>query len=125
MEHDHRRGPGRPPGGGGPAAVPSDNEIRRVLASIHGPHQLRNRALLTLPFATGMRVGELATLTVADLVSSRHLRRSFRLRKENTRYRRAREVFLENPAARMRYRYTSRRWPTRTTRTSRISSDTW
>jgi site-specific recombinase XerD len=65
-----------------------------VLVAMHGPHELRNRALFTLQFATGMRVGELATLTVADLISCGEVRRSFRLRKEHTKYGRAREVFL-------------------------------
>lgn len=100
MEPCRKRGPGRPPGGGGPAPVPSDAELQRVLTSIGGIHALRNRAIFYLQFATGLRVGEIATLTVADLIAAGQLRRSFKLRKDHCKYGQAREVFLENSAAR-------------------------
>lgn len=59
------RSPGRPSGGGGQAKILSAAELTRVDKCLAGtPNELRNRALVYLQYATGMRVGELASLDV-------------------------------------------------------------
>jgi site-specific recombinase XerD len=59
------RSPGRQPGGGGQAKILSATELNRVDKCLAGiPNELRNRALVFLQYATGMRVGELASLDV-------------------------------------------------------------
>jgi integrase/recombinase XerD len=51
------------------AKVLSENELKRALAVIAGrKHAARNRAALMLSFYAGMRVGEIAALTVKDVL---------------------------------------------------------
>ncbi|WP_096702514.1 site-specific integrase [Magnetospirillum sp. 15-1] len=51
------------------AKVLSESELKRVLAIIAGrKHAARNRAALMLSFYAGMRVGEIAALTVKDVL---------------------------------------------------------
>jgi site-specific recombinase XerD len=60
---------GRPCGGGGQAKVLSPQEIARVDKCLTGTHtEARDRALLYLQYATGMRAGELAALDVGDVL---------------------------------------------------------
>ena len=51
--------PGRPPGGGGQAKVPTSDELTRVEKCLSGTRtELRDRAMLLLQYATGMRAGK-------------------------------------------------------------------
>lgn len=91
---------GRPPGGGGQAKVLSASELARVEKCLTDtPNELRNRALLYLQYATGMRVGELATLNVGDVLHRGRIRRDFRLGTEDTKYCKARTIYIEAPKA--------------------------
>ena len=91
---------GRPPGGGGQAKVLSAPEINRVDKCLSGTRtEIRDRALLYLQYATGMRAGELAALNVGDVFHRGKIRKEFRLGTDDTKYCRARTIFLENPKA--------------------------
>src|SRR5579862_731163 len=91
---------GRPHGGGGQAKVLSADEIGRVEKCMAGTRtEIRDRALLFLQYATGMRAGELASLDVGDLFHRGAIRREFRLGTEDTKYCRARTIYLESPKA--------------------------
>ena len=90
------RSPGRPPGGGGQAKILSAGELNRVDKCLAGgPNELRNRALIYLQYATGMRVGELANLDVGDILHRERIRKEFRLGTEDTKYCKARTIYLE------------------------------
>jgi integrase/recombinase XerD len=92
--------PGRPPGGGGQAKVLSATELSRVDKCLAGtPNELRNRAVVYLQYATGMRVGELASLDVGDVLHRGRIRKEFRLGTEDTKYCKARTIYLEAPKA--------------------------
>ncbi len=92
--------PGRPPGGGGQAKVPTSDELKRVEKCLSGTRtELRDRALLLLQYATGMRAGELSALDVGDVLYRGKILRESRLGREDTKYCRARTVFLESPKA--------------------------
>jgi integrase/recombinase XerD len=94
------RSPGRPPGGGGQAKVLSATELSRVDKCLAGtPNELRNRALLYLQYATGMRVGELAALNTGDVLHRGKIRKEFRLGTEDTKYCKPRTIFVEAPKA--------------------------
>lgn len=94
------RSPGRPPGGGGQAKILSAAELNRVDKCLAGaPNELRNRALVYLQYATGMRVGELASLDVGDVLHRGRIRKEFRLGTEDTKYCKARTIYLEAPKA--------------------------
>jgi len=91
---------GRPPGGGGQAKVPSAAELTRIGKCLTGTHtEARDHALLYLQYATGMRAGELAALDVGDVLHQGKLRREFRLGTDDTKYCRARTIYLESPKA--------------------------
>ena len=92
--------PGRPPGGGGQAKVPTSDELIRVDKCLSGTRtELRDRAMLLLQYATGMRAGEISALDVGDVLYDGKILREFRLGREDTKYCRARTVYLESPKA--------------------------
>src|SRR5690349_171082 len=92
--------PGRPLGGGGQAKVPTRDELARVDKCLTGTRtELRDRAMLLLQYATGMRAGELSALDVSDVLHAGKVRREFRLGTGDTKYCRARTIYLENPKA--------------------------
>ncbi len=91
---------GRPPGGGGQAKVLSTEELTRVDKCLAGTRtEHRDRALLYLQYPTGMRAGELSALDVGDVLNKGKIRKEFRLGTEDTKYCRARTIYLENPKA--------------------------
>ena len=71
-------------------------ELRRVLDHVATrKHATRNRALVTMSFYSGCRVGELASLTYFDVVDEfGKVRDEIRLRAENTKTHEARIVFV-------------------------------
>jgi len=71
-------------------------ELRRVLDYVATrKHAARNRAVLLLMYYAGLRVGEAASLRVADVVDNENLvRREFQLRADQTKGRHARTVFV-------------------------------
>ena len=74
------------------------DELRRVLDHIATrKHSARNRALVIASFYSGCRVGELASLTYADVVDEMgRVRDEIRLRAENTKTNDARIVFVNS-----------------------------
>jgi integrase/recombinase XerD len=91
---------GRPRGGGGQAKVPTTAELARVEKCLAGTRtEVRDRALLFLQYATGMRAGELSALNVDDVLHRGRVRKEFRLGTDDTKYCRARTVYLEHPKA--------------------------
>lgn len=71
-------------------------ELRRVLDyTATRKHSKRNRALVLMSFYSGCRVGELSSLTYADVVDSDgKVRDEIRLKAENTKTNDARVVFV-------------------------------
>ena len=71
-------------------------ELRRVLDyTATRKHSIRNRALVLMSFYSGCRVGELSSLTYADVVDSEgRVRNEIRLKAENTKTKEARIVFV-------------------------------
>jgi len=100
MQQALEKARGRPCGGGGQAKVPSATELTRVEKCLTGSRtELRDRALLYLQYATGMRAGELAALDVGDVFHHGEIQREFRLGTEDTKYCRSRTIYLETPKA--------------------------
>ena len=100
MQTTQRKARGRPAGGGGQAKVPSSAELTRVDKCLTGSRTaVRDRALLYLQYATGMRAGELAALDVGDVFHQGTIRREFRLGTADTKYCRSRTIYLETPKA--------------------------
>lgn len=78
----------------------TDKELVRVEKCLSGTRtEFRDRALLFLQYATGMRAGELSALDVGDVFHRGRVRREFRLGTDDTKYCRARTIYLENPKA--------------------------
>ena len=71
-------------------------ELRRVLDyTATRKHSTRNRALVLMSFYSGCRVGELSSLTYADVVDDEgKVRDEIRLKAENTKTKEARIVFV-------------------------------
>jgi len=71
-------------------------ELRRVLDyTATRKHSIRNRALVLTSFYSGCRVGELSSLTYADVVDDEgKVRDEIRLKAENTKTKEARIVFV-------------------------------
>lgn len=71
-------------------------ELRRVMDYIATrPHAARNRAVLLIMYYAGLRVGEAASLRVADVVDTQgHVLAEFQLRADQTKGRHARTVFV-------------------------------
>lgn len=78
------------------ARVPTDAELKRVLAVVaQSKHGVRNRMALMLSYLAGLRVGEIAALTVGDLFESNgSVREQLRLSAAITKGGHARVVFL-------------------------------
>jgi integrase/recombinase XerD len=74
----------------------TQQELRRVLDYVATrKHSTRNRALVLMSFYSGCRVGELSSLTYADVVDSENkVRDEIRLKAENTKTNEARIVFV-------------------------------
>jgi integrase/recombinase XerD len=66
------------------------------------PHEHRNRAMLFLQLATGLRAKELTALDVGDVFDAyrNEIRTTWRLEKRDPKGAKAREVFLHNAKAR-------------------------
>ena len=71
-------------------------ELDRVLSYIKArPHAARNRVLLLLTVWTGMRVGEVAALTIADIrAENGEIKDEVYLAAERVKYRHARIVYI-------------------------------
>src|SRR5262249_41050387 len=78
--------------------VLSDAEIRRVFAVIKTTrHSARNRLAFVLSIYAGLRVGEIAALTVGDVISStKEIRREIKLACHQTKGPRSRTVVLSS-----------------------------
>lgn len=78
------------------AKVLNNAEIRRVLDYCSTrKHALRNKALVLTMFNTGMRVSEVASLRIKDVVDSDgNIKNEIRLLAENTKTNEARTVFV-------------------------------
>lgn len=89
------------------AKVLNENELKRVLAVIAGrKHAARNRAALMLSFYAGMRVGEIAALTVRDaLDGDGRVKDQILLRGTITKTGEARTVFVGDKLSKELERY--------------------
>jgi integrase/recombinase XerD len=78
------------------AKVLSGSEIRKVLDyCATRKHSARNRALVLIMFNTGMRVSEVASLRVKDVIDNEgNIKNEIRLLAENTKTNEARVVFV-------------------------------
>ena len=78
------------------AKVLNSTEIRKVLDYVATrKHALRNRALVLTMFNTGMRVSEVASLRIKDVVDCEgNIKNEIRLLAENTKTNEARTVFV-------------------------------
>ena len=78
------------------AKVLNSTEIRKVLDyCATRKHALRNRALVLIMFNTGMRVSEVASLRIKDVVDGEgNIKNEIRLLAENTKTNEARTVFV-------------------------------
>ena len=78
------------------AKVLNSTEIRRVLDYCSTrKHSQRNRALVMIMFNTGMRVSEVASLRIKDVIDSEgNIKNEIRLLAENTKTNEARAVFV-------------------------------
>jgi len=74
----------------------SEKELKRVLAYIAiGKHAARNRAMLLITHWAGLRVGEVASLLIGDVVGTDgSIKSEIRLLPEQTKGRHARTVFM-------------------------------
>src|SRR5665811_872940 len=80
------------------ASVLTDSEIRRVFRIIETTrHAERNRLAFTLSIYSGLRVGEIAALTVGDVATEkREARREIKLGAHQTKGSKGRTVILAN-----------------------------
>jgi integrase/recombinase XerD len=78
------------------AKVPTEQEFRRLLAvAAQSSHAARNRAALMLSYYAGLRVGEIAALSIADAYDQENqVRDQIMLRAEITKTKEARVVFV-------------------------------
>ena len=78
------------------ASVLSDNDIRRVFRIIEtARHAERNRLAFVLSIYAGMRVGEIAALTVGDVINQHgEVRNEIKLGAHQTKGKKARTVIL-------------------------------
>jgi integrase/recombinase XerD len=74
----------------------SEKELKRVLAHITiGKHAARNRAMLLVTHWAGLRVGEVASLLIGDVLAvDGSIKLEIRLLPEQTKGRHARTVFV-------------------------------
>ena len=89
------------------AKVLNSTEIRRVLDYVATrKHALRNRALVLTMFNTGMRVSEVASLRIKDVVDSEgNIKNEIRLAAENTKTNEARTVFVNEKLRKELHQY--------------------
>ncbi len=94
------------------ARVLTDAEFKRLLAVVaQMKHASRNRLALMLSHLAGLRVGEIAALTVRDVIEHEgRVREQLRLRAEITKGGHARVVFLNEKLRREIERYRTD-WP--------------
>lgn len=78
------------------AKVLNNTEVRKVLDYVATrKHALRNRALVMMMFNTGMRVSEVASLRIRDVIDNEgNIKNEIRLLAENTKTNEARTVFV-------------------------------
>ena len=100
------------------AKVPNDTEMKRLLAVIDtGKHASRNRAAAMLSHLAGLRVGEIASLTIGDVFDSDgNPRDQIMLKAAYTKGHEARTVFVSDKLRRELRRY-------RTTLTDTLAND--
>jgi len=86
----------------GKAAVLSEAELTRLFKIIKTDrHAVRNNAIVSMSFGLGLRIGEIATLRVSDVLDTRgELHDHFQIKKLNSKTNTNREVFLTNPRVR-------------------------
>mgnify|MGYP006297158451 CR=1 FL=1 len=89
---------GRPKHTTGQAMVLSDKEFKRVEAVIsNGKHAIRNHALLILSFKLGLRIKELACLTIGDVYQKGQIKSILHLTSDKTKGEKHRDIALSNP----------------------------
>ncbi|OEJ64572.1 tyrosine-type recombinase/integrase [Magnetovibrio blakemorei] len=83
----------------GKAKVLSEQEFTRLLRVISvEQHAERNTAIIMMSFGLGLRVGEISTLIVGDVLNQNNaIRDHFQIRRANSKTNQNREVFLSNP----------------------------
>lgn len=86
----------------GKAKVLSETEFKRTLKVLAGePHAVRNTALLYFSFGLGLRVKELAALSITDVVAADgQIKEEINLLKRMTKGGKQRHVYLTNPQVR-------------------------
>ena len=89
------------------AKVPTEQEFRRLLAvAAQSKHPARNRAALMLSYYAGLRVGEIAALSIGDAYDdSYQVRDQIMLRAEITKTKEARAVFVSDKLRKELERY--------------------
>ena len=89
------------------AKVLNNTEVRKVLDYVATrKHSLRNRALVMMMFNTGMRVSEVASLRIRDVIDSEGIiKNEIRLLAENTKTNEARTVFVNEKLRRELQQY--------------------
>jgi integrase/recombinase XerD len=89
---------GRPKNTTGQATTLTDKELKRVESIIaNGNHPIRNQALLTLSFKLGLRIKELASLTIEDVYQDGHIKPTLHLTSDMTKGAKHRDIALTNP----------------------------
>jgi integrase/recombinase XerD len=80
------------------AKVPSEQEFRRLIGVVtQSTHAARNRAALMLSYYAGLRVGEIAALTIGDAYDATYqVRDQIMLRAEITKAKESRAVFVSD-----------------------------
>jgi integrase len=89
------------------AKVLNNAEVRKVLDYVAtSKHSLRNRALVMMMFNTGMRVSEVASLRIRDVMDTdSNIKNEIRLLAENTKTNEARTVFVNEKLRRELQQY--------------------
>lgn len=89
---------GRPKHTTGQATTLSEKELKRVEAIIaSNNHAIRNQALLTLSFKLGLRIKELASLTIDDVYQDGKIKSTLHLTSDKTKGAKHRDIALSNP----------------------------
>jgi integrase/recombinase XerD len=89
---------GRPKHATGQAITLTDKELKRVESVIaSNNHPIRNQALLTLSFKLGLRIKELASLTIEDVYQDGNIKLTLHLTSDKTKGEKHRDIALTNP----------------------------
>ena len=89
---------GRPKHTTGQAITLTDKELKRVESIITSSHHaIRNQALLTLSFKLGLRIKELASLTIEDVYQDGKIKPTLHLTSDMTKGEKHRDIALTNP----------------------------